>query len=284
MIPYDDVVSHMTSLGQKVGEVNMAGRMNVAGQLGIPCAEKGICTGICLDWTRRVLLGHACSYTPKEDKLLAAKRSTMVNQIKRMAKGHDVWFDAEIQARHKKAEERQWMRENQKDSDQELEEFYRRSHLPNAWRTYCDVMDPILKQLRVGALKAGDVKRPFNMIELLPPANAALTGTPRIMLDSILHSRARDVSPELGENMCAMLGLCFWVRGTSNPTVHHSVAFIKLGGGFYQFIDPNYGVYVYDLHSLYVAFEYLLNDVYPADSTWGAVTHGDYVLFRVARS
>ena len=77
-----------------------------------------------------------------------------------------------------------------------------------------------------------------------------------------------------------MLLLGFGLAAPNNAGTGHAVAFHRVNNTTYRFIDPNYGVFEYNLQGSYSALQYLFGTAYGTpiygEDGWqvsGAVSH-----------
>lgn len=302
--PTTTVIRELERFGRKLGAFVQAneGDHLVRGQV-----DEGYCNGICIDWARRVLQGGKATFTDKEERkgIQAVRQATIQMRIE----SNDETHSAVINTRNALAGAFNQHLDGSpvpitSQLENDLLRYIQFQPAPN--RTYDndrverwlslleEVADTYNHRTETGfaefvrAIDAAHIEfrqqqergpstRPFNHIK-------------------ILKSTARQPYPSVATAANQLLQLNIFAPDTvlllgfglvsRNRNTGHAVAFHRVDNTTYRFLDPNYGMFEYNLQGAYSALIYLFGAGYGApiygedgDQVTGAVSH---IVFGLA--
>jgi len=312
----DDVIKKLQSFGSKVGEFRQQHALSRLSTDLSAAVAGGFCTGVCVDWARRVLLADAAKqqqkslFTNKGAERQAYQAERQAN-FQTAVKGFtnfrndvvDVQEDlADAFNPHAAAGSPVPISPKLQTALQKYIKF-----TPRADRTYtCASVDNWLKLLKqlmdrndyktspgwaalVGVMDGYDVnqrklqsrtasKRPFSHIKIRDSA----PDKQYLFVKDALKELIADIAWFVPASVL-MLKFGLMNKGKSAA---HTVAVHRVDNSVYRFLDPNYGVFEYNLINLIKAFAYLFStlDGGPVYGQGGDKVTGrvGYILFERA--
>jgi len=298
--PTDDVINQLKDFGSKTGEFIQLeqGKTLKPGQV-----DKGFCTGVCVDWARRVLGGGRAAFTLKEARKVSQtnRQATVHLNLKAMNNTRNaivgvrnqlvdvynsqtgqkcqislqlqqglltyITFPVEANRQYERTFVGQWLdllAEMRDESDRTTSA---------GWAAFVGIMDEKHRVNR-GNQARGESTRKFSSIKILKSEKAVGGANVKAKIDSMLLLNEFDPGTVL------LMGFDLIANGEDTG---HAVAAYQLNNGTYQFLDPNYGIYAYNQGGLRSALYYLFTNHYgtPIYGEDGDVVTGgaDYILF-----
>ena len=300
----EQVIKQLKDFGSQTGEFVQSekGKSLASGQV-----DNGFCTGVCVDWARRVLGGGRAAFTAKSQRVnpqTNRQATIQVNLKSRIKKANDVnevrnqlvpvynsqlnqdtvlipaqlqtellkylTFTVKSDRRYVRSSVGQWLT-----LLSEIRDEYDRT-TPVGWTAFAQLMDGAHKQNREQQLR-GDSNRKFSSIKILKSENEVNGQNVMGKIDYML------LLNEFDPVTVMLMGFDLIHNGTATG---HAVAAYQLNNGTYQFLDPNYGIFAYAQGGLRTALYYLFTNhfgtpIYGEDGD--VVTGGaDYILFGPA--
>jgi len=274
------------------------------GSLAPGQVDEGFCKGVCVDWTRRVLQGGNSIFTQKQERIafqtnrqataqlniesrnasynkLIGVRNQLVNAYNPVRNQPTMQIAAPLQSSlmeyidfqpttnrtYNTSRVAQWLT-----LLSEIGETY--DHTSEVgWTAFVQVMDRLHLQKRQEQQRTGS-SRPFSHIRILAAAKSKQYASIRAAMNELLQLDT------FVEGTVLLLG--FGIR-TSTSNTGHAVAVHRINLGSYRFLDPNYGVFDYNLSGVFSALLYLFGTDY-GTPIYGEgtdqVTRGvSYILF-----
>jgi len=291
----------LTAFGSKTDEFIQLqlGQTLAQGQV-----DEGFCSGVCMDWARRVLGGGRAAFTQKDTrvrsqtnrqatiqlrlkdmsdtrKAIVAVRNELVGVYNNHLADQSFQISPQLQTkvqvhlaitvtpdrRYATSYVGQWL-----DLLEEMQDESDRTH-PAGWAALVQGMDQHQKTKRQAAAR-GESHRKFSSIKIVQTAK--LTGANvQGNIDSMLSV------PEFVAGTVLFMGFDLFV---DNKATGHAVAAFQANNGTYQFLDPNFGIYAYDEGGLRSALYYLFSNHFDQDAIYGedgaaVIGTTNYILF-----
>ena len=269
--------THPAKLGKFV-QSELGGRNVAPGQV-----DEGFCNGVCIDWARRVLLGGKPIFTTNvmKDGPQTLRQAT----IQLTVEGKNSAFNEVTETRNKLVDTYNPQRNQAEVAispqlETELQKYLDFNPVPTRkYRT--ERVERWLDLLNEEAARANyrtevgwsalvhnlddyhsrkrreedrnPSSRPFSHIKPLKTQNRTQYDSIRAAANTLLQLN------EFVANTVLILGFGLV---SDNSSTGHAVAVHKLGTGRYRFLDPNYGVFDYDISGVFTALLYLFGSDY----------------------